>query len=72
MSNETIDKYLTENQDKEVLLRLATVDRLIELYKDRSLVNTEEFCKSFDKIYNLLKDGKLPQESKSADQQRVR
>jgi len=61
MSNDVIDKYLTENQDEEVLLRLATVDRLIELYKDRTLVNTDDFCKSFDQIYNLIKDGKLPE-----------
>jgi hypothetical protein len=51
-----IDKALAKNLDKEGLLKLATVDRLIELYRDRPLVNVDEFCKSYDKLYNILKD----------------
>ncbi len=54
----SVEETLAEKLSKDELLRLVAVDKLIELYKDRNLVNVEEFCKSFDLIYKILQDGK--------------
>jgi len=72
MTDAQIDKLLTDGQSQEVLLRLATVDRAIELYKDRTLVSVDDFCESVDKIYKLLKDGRLPEKRISeVEKQRI-
>jgi len=51
-----VSAKLAENLDEDGLLRLKTVDKVIEIYKDRNLVSIDEFCKAYDKIYKLLKN----------------
>ena len=51
-----IDKALSENLDKEGLLKLKAIEYTIAVYLDRPMLNVEQFCQSYDLIHNLIKD----------------
>lgn len=55
--SEPLDTKLAERLDTDGLLRLKTTEVVIAIYRERNLVSIDEFCKAYDKIYNLLKHG---------------
>jgi hypothetical protein len=57
MADDPISTKLAEGLDTEGLLRLKTTEIVISIYKDRNLVSIDEFCKAYDQIFKLLKNG---------------
>jgi hypothetical protein len=49
-----VDEKIASQIPAGALLRYRVLDKVIELYKDRNIVNEDQFIKTFEKIYKLI------------------